>query len=62
MSDYGTLAQEVVEYFKSIEEQDNSSLYDPFIEPVFIKSNIDGIIGLIGTYSYSPPHWIEYQP
>jgi hypothetical protein len=53
---------EVVEYFKSIEEQDNSSLYDPFIEPVFIKSNIDGIIGLIGTYSYSPPHWIEYQP
>jgi hypothetical protein len=54
--------KEVVEYFKSIEEQDNSSLYDPFIEPVFIKSNIDGLIGLLGTYSYSPPHWIEYQP
>jgi len=54
--------KEVVEYFKSIEQQDNSSLYDPFIEPVFIKSNIDGIIGLLGTYSYSQPYLLEYQP
>ena len=54
--------KEVVEYFESIREQNTGSLYDPFIEPIFIKSNIDGVIGLIGTYSYSESTLLEYQP
>ncbi len=55
-------AQEVVDYFESIEEQSNAPLYDPFVEPVFIKSNIDGLIGLIGAFSYSPDLLLQYQP
>lgn len=54
--------KEVVDYFTSIQEQNGGSLYDPFIEPVFIESNIDGLIGLIGTYSYSEPIFLDYQP
>ena len=54
--------KEVVEYFTSIQEQNGGALYDPFIEPVFIKSNIDGLIGMIGTYSYSEPIFLDYQP
>lgn len=54
--------KEVVDYFQSIEAQSNAPVYDPFVEPVFIKSNIDGLIGLIGTFSYSPDLFLQYQP
>ena len=53
--------KEVVEYFESLSEQGSTYITDPFTEPVFIRSNIDGLIGMIGTYSYSADLFLEYQ-
>ncbi|MEZ5009038.1 MAG: DUF4249 family protein [Chitinophagales bacterium] len=54
--------KEVVDYFESINRQNEISSFDPFVEPVFIKSNIDGLIGLVGTFTYSNDLLLEYQP
>lgn len=54
--------KEVVDYFESINRQNEISSFDPFVEPVFIKSNIDGLIGLVGTFTYSNDLILEYQP
>lgn len=55
---YGT---ELAEYFQSVDIQSDAWVTDPFTEPVFIRSNLDGILGVIGTYAYSDDLLLEYQ-
>jgi len=54
-------SEALVTYFESVSEQDNGSVFDPFVEPNIIESNIDGLLGVIGTYSYSEELILEYQ-
>ncbi|MEZ5002463.1 MAG: hypothetical protein R2730_05440 [Chitinophagales bacterium] len=54
--------QEVADYFESIKRQNEIWPFDPFVEPVFIESNLDGLIGLVGTFTYSNDLLLEYQP
>jgi hypothetical protein len=53
---------DLVEYFQSIDDQVAGAIFDPFIEPVFIRSNIEGLPGVIGTYAYSQDYWLEFRP
>lgn len=55
-------SDEFSEYLYSIEDQQNGAVFDPFIEPIFIKSNIDGIPGAIGTYAVSADYVVDYKP
>ena len=55
-------SDDLVNYFTSVNEQQAGAIFDPFIEPVFIHSNIDGLNGIIGTYAYSQNFILEYQP
>lgn len=49
-------------YFQSITDQQDGAVFDPFFEPVFIQSNIDGLPGVIASYVYSEEIILEYQP
>ncbi|MFK7920405.1 MAG: DUF4249 family protein [Bacteroidia bacterium] len=41
--------------------EDQSSAYaDPFVEPIFLKSNIEGGLGVFGAYQRSDTVWIKY--
>ncbi|MCP4123096.1 MAG: DUF4249 family protein [Bacteroidetes bacterium] len=52
----------LVSYFESVIDQQAGTIFNPFIEPVTIESNIEGLFGVIGTYSYSQDYILEYLP
>lgn len=52
----------VIDYFNSVRAQQLVNSSDPFVESVSIISNIDGMLGLVGSFNYSEPVVISYQP
>jgi hypothetical protein len=55
-------SHELMEFFGSSMEQREGPIFDPFAEPVFIRSNISGLPGVIAAYAYSNDYLLEYQP
>lgn len=54
----------LVEFNRSLVRQgdDDFSVLDPFREPVIIKSNIEGGLGIFSSMAQSPVRIVQYQP
>lgn len=56
-----SFCDDLTAYFRSVEAQNDGSVYDPFFEPITITSNLEGMFGVIGAYSLSSPVLLQYQ-
>jgi len=54
-----SLSRDVAEYYDALDRQREANI-NPFIEPVFLDSKIDGAIGVFGAVNRSEPYYFEF--